>query len=242
MELKGRTALVTGGARRIGKAIALAFAKEGCQILLHYHKSEKEAAETQAEIRNLGAACDLFCADLSKRGEIESLLQREEKVFSKVSILINSASVFHKTPIEKVSVDEWHEFTATNLVGPFLLSRFVGLKLKDSQREGLIINVTDASVVRPIRNHVAYCVSKAALANLTRSLALEMAPHVRVNSVAPGAILFPPSYTDEEKQKILNQVPLKRTGEPRDVADACVFLGRADYVNGITLAVDGGRT
>lgn len=242
MNLKGESVLVTGGAKRIGKAIALAFAQRGCEVVLHYRNSQKEAEVVRAEIQAMGSVCRLVQADLSKAAKIDRMFEKEKAALSKVSILINSASFFYPTPLATVSRAFWNEFMETNLIGPFELARRVGLALKASGRPGLIVNITDRSSRRPYVDHIPYCASKAALENLTRTLALELAPNIRVNSVAPGAILFPDSYTEEEKRKIIDLVPLKRAGEAKDIAEACVFVAEADYINAITLTVDGGRS
>ena len=240
MELKGRTVLVTGAAKRVGKAVALAFARAGCDVVLHYNRSEAEALQTQKEVKGLGVSCALVRADLADHGQIEQLFKKEEKTLSKVSVLVNSASVFPRTPVEKIGPADWDAVLRANLLGPFYVAQKIGLRLKEKGLEGAVINVTDISVIRPHPNHLPYCASKAALADVTRSLALELAPHVRANSVAPGAVQFPEGYSEDDKKKIVDRIPLRRAGDPSDVANACLFLAKADYVNGTTLVVDGG--
>lgn len=253
MDLKGRTVLVTGAAKRIGKSIALAFAQKGADILLHYNHSAGEAEDTRKEILKLGVTCRLVKADLGKPSGPDEFFKNAGALLDRVSVLVNSASVFHETPLEKVSRGDWDQNLSLHLIAPFELARRIGLRIKAADESpsgptarraggGVIVNITDSSILRPYRGHAPYLASKAALANLTKTLAVELSPHVRVNSVAPGAILFPDGYSEEEKAKIVAGIPMKRAGRPENVADACVFLAEADYVNGISLNVDGGRT
>lgn len=243
MDLKGKTVLVTGGAKRIGRFIAIAFARRGSDILLHYRSSAAEAEATRREILGLGAACELLQADLASKREIDALFRSHAGQLGTVTVLVNSASVFYPTPLETVNETHWREFIGSNLEGPFYLSQKIGLALAAARRSGLIVNITDwTTIARPYKDHVPYLASKAGLEMLTRALAVELAPHVRVNAVAPGAILFPESYTDKERDAVLRLIPLGREGKPEDIAEACVFMAEADYLNGITLAVDGGRS
>jgi len=242
MDLKGSTVFVTGAAKRIGKAIALAFAERGARLVVHYHTSEQEAGEVCDQICALGAPEPLLiCADLSDPAEIDLLFERNPEI-GDISVLINSASIFYKTPIKEATPRNWSDFMSTNVMGPFYLARTIGLRLKEQKRDGLIVNLTDRSAKRPYADYAPYCASKAALENVTRSLAEELAPTVRVNSVAPGAILFPENYGQAEKDAILKAVPLGRAGKPEDIAAACLFLAESDYVNGTTITVDGGRS
>ncbi len=243
MDLKGKTVLVTGGAKRIGRVIAAAFAKKGAHILLHYRSSAAEAEEAKREILSLSVSCELVRADLAQKSEIDALFKAHAKSLAAVSVLVNSASVFYATPLESVNEKHWKEFLSTNLEGPFYLSREIGLGLVKAGRDGVIVNITDwTTLARPYKDHAPYLASKAGLEMLTRALAVELAPRVRVNAVAPGAMLFPESYTEEEKKAVTRAIPLGRPGKPEDIAEACVFLAESDYLDGITLAVDGGRS
>ena len=242
MELKGKTVLITGAAKRIGRAVALAFAQKGADILLHFYRSPAEAEETRKEILKFGVACHLVKADLGKASGSDELFKSAGPHLDRVSVLVNSASTFRETPVESVSRADWDQNLSLHLIAPFELARRIGLRIKAAGEPGVIVNITDSSVLRPYRGHVPYLASKAALANLTKTLAVELSPHVRVNSVAPGAVLFPDGYSEEEKAKIVAGIPMKRAGRPEDVAQACVFMAEADYVNGTSLSVDGGRT
>lgn len=242
MDLKGKTVLVTGGARRVGRAIALAFAEKGSRLLVHYRGSEKEAAETRSAIETKGADCRLLKGDFAAAGGIESFLDRHGEAVGSASVVVNSASVYTRTPLEEVRRAHWEEFFSVHVLAPFFIARFVGLRLKAARAEGVVINVTDSGLRRPYRHYAPYFASKAALENLTRSLARELEPTVRVNSVAPGAVLFPEAYSEAEKTAVIAQVPLKRAGTPADIAAACVFIAENDYLNGAAFAVDGGRS
>jgi len=238
MELKTKKVLVTGGAKRIGRAIALAFAREGCGIALHYHRSREEAERTREEIAAFGVRCDLLSCDLTDLKAVRAMLEAESKIVEQVSVLVNSASLFYPN----VSRCEDEKLFAIHYEAPLCLSRAVGLRLKEHGENGAIINITDAMLRRPVAGYENYFASKAALENLTRALSVELAPTVRVNAVAPGCILFPDGYSEERQKAILEKIPLKRKGEPEDIAQACVFLAKVDYVNATTLAVDGGRS
>jgi len=235
MELQGKTALVTGGAKRIGRAIALGFAKEGCNILLHYHTSKHEAQSLRDEIVSIGTSCDIAQCDFTDIKATQIWIQKNHELLNKVSILINSASIYapDADPDSLLSI-HYHV--------PKLLSQYMGSQIKRSQSEGVIVNITDAMLKRPSEKLMDYFASKNALDHLTRTLALELGPEVRVNSVAPGCILFPEGYSDEQKKKILDKIPVRKQGSPDDIATACVFLAKSDYINATTLVVDGGRS
>lgn len=237
MEIKGKTALVTGAAKRIGKEIALELARRGAAICLHYHSSEKEARQTASEIKALGVNCDLFQADLS---DVKDTVRLAEKVFHKqaVDILVNSASLFYKTPLDSVTKKDWDRLIDSNLKGPFFLSKEIGTRMTS----GKIVNIADWSGLRPYRDYAPYCAAKGGLITLTKSLARDLAPKVQCNAVAPGPILPPPDMTEEEKEAVANQTALGRWGSPRDVACAAAFLIESDFINGTVLVVDGGRS
>ncbi len=242
MHLKGKTTLVTGAANRIGKAIALGFARSGSNIILHYFRSENEARITQKEIQKLGVTCRLAPGDFSSPENVEEFIKNHGKHLESVSILVNSASIFHETPLEKLTASEAEKFLDIHLLAAMRLGQMIGLHLREKKEEGVIINITDARLLSPYRGHAPYFAAKAALENLTHTLARELAPHVRVNTVAPGVISFPENYSEEKKQAIIKKIPLGRPGSPEDIANACVFLAQASYVNGASLVIDGGRS
>jgi pteridine reductase len=241
-KLAGKTALVTGAARRIGATVARRLHAEGLNVVLHYRGSEQEA---RALCESLNAArrdsAMLAQADLANLNGFDSLIKTALQ-WGSLDVLVNNASVFYPTPIGKVSETEWDEIMDSNLKAPFFLSQAAAAHLRRSR--GVIINMVDIHARRPLREHTVYSTAKAGLAMLTLSLARELGPEVRVNGVAPGPILWPAQGLDEQaKQAILDNTALKRAGSPQDIADAIVYLVRdADYVTGQIIAVDGGRS
>ena len=241
MEIHGKTALITGGAKRIGRSIALELAKKGAHILLHYRHSEKEARETCSEVKALGVSCSLVQADLSQAKEISKMLLEIDKNSKSVDILVNSASLFYKTPIDTVSETDWDRLMDANLKGPFVLSAEIGRRMM-KQNGGKVINIADWSGFRPYRDYSAYCTSKGGLITLTKALARDLAPKVHVNAVAPGPVLMPADMPEHEKEAIAKTTALGRWGKPEDIAHAVTFLVENDFINGIVLVVDGGRS
>ncbi len=241
MELCGRVALVTGAAKRVGREIALTLARRGAHILLHYHSSEAEAQKTADEIRALGVSCDLVKADLSKSKEIFEMMNQIRSKRKFIDILINSASIFYKTPIKNVKESDFDAFINANLKGPFLLSVEIGKKMLEAQG-GKIVNIADWSGFRPYKDYAPYCASKGGLITFTKSLARDFAPKVMANAIAPGPVLLPADFTEEEKANIEKLTVLGRIGTPQDIANAAVFLLENDFINGTVLVVDGGRS
>lgn len=241
-KLAGKTALVTGAARRIGAALAQRLHQEGMNLVLHYRSSEQEA---QALCKKLNAvrpdSAMLAQADLANTRGLDSLIKTALQ-WGSLDLLVNNASLFYATPMGQVNEAHWHELMDTNLKAPLFLSQAAAPHLKKSA--GAIINMLDIHARRPLRGHSVYSTSKAGLAMLTRSLARELAPEVRVNGVAPGPILWPEQGLDETaRQSILDSTALKRAGSPEDVAGLIVYLvSEADYVTGQIIAVDGGRS
>ncbi len=241
MDLKGKTALVTGAAKRVGREIALELARSGVNILLHYNTSQTDAEKTAEEIRGLGVACSPCKADLSKASEIDQMTKEILKRHNSIDILVNSASLFYKTPIENVNEADWDTFMNANLKGPFLLSTQFGRQMAKA-KGGKIINIADWSGFRPYRDYLPYCVSKGGLITLTKALARDFAPKVQANAIAPGPVLLPPDFSEEEKKTVINKTLLGRLGTPQDIAYAVRFLLENDFINGTVLTVDGGRS
>ncbi len=241
MNLTGKNVLITGGAKRAGRVIALKFAAKGAHVLLHYNRSEKEASETASEIKALKAKATLFQADLTKSGDIQKMLAEIQKQSLPVDILVNSASIYYKTPKESVSEKDFDQFIDANLKAPFLLSLEIGKNML-KKGGGKIINIADWSGFRPYKDFMPYCTSKGGLITLTKALARDFAPTIQVNAVAPGPILAPPDMNDEEKAAIARTTALNKWGQPEDIASAVTFLAENDFINGIVLVVDGGRS
>ena len=240
MEIQGKTALVTGSAKRIGRAVALALAAEGMNLILHYRRSRREAEETQKTAERLGVRAHLLQADLGKYSELQRFIRQAFRVSPKIHVLINNASIFYKTPLGKVREKDWNSFFNTNLKAPFFLSQAIGLQMV-REKEGKIINLVDWTAFRPYTNYLPYGVSKAGLVALTKGLAKAFAPYVQVNGIAPGPILPAAGSTREEIRKVLKRTPLKRFGDPSDIVEAVRFLVKStDFVTGVVLPVDGG--
>ena len=238
MELAGKIALVTGSARRVGKAIALALARAGCDVVVHYHASADAAAATAGEIRALGVRCLPIRADLAEPDQIAALFAAVRDAFSRLDVLVNSAAVFDRTPWATLSPEQWQAEMAVNALAPALCIRHA---IELMPAGGAIVNITDISAERASAGYPAYCASKAALGALTRSAARALAgKNIRVNAVAPGAVEWPDGADEAHKAAVLRHVPMGRIGRPEDVAAAVVFLAGADYITGQTLRVDGG--
>ena len=234
-------ALVTGAARRVGREISLTLARKGYQIAAHYHRSETEVATLVDEIISSGGSATPFGADLSEPGGAESLAERVLEFSGPVDLLVNNASLWKPTSLNDLTADEFDRMLAINLRSPFLLALDLGRAMKKCG-SGQIINILDWSVGRPYANFLAYGIAKAGLAEATRGLARALAPEVRVNGIAPGAVLLPEETDSEQERAILRAVPLGRIGTPGDVAAAVLYLAEADYATGSILTVDGGRS
>jgi pteridine reductase len=242
MELLGRTALVTGAAKRVGRAIALAMAGRGMDIVVHYKNSAPEARATAKAVERLGRRAVVVQADLAQQEEVEVLADRATQAFGKIDVLVNSAALFYRTPLEKITAQDWEQFLRVNLTGPFLLARRVGLEMR-RRGEGKIINVADVAGIAPWAEFLPYSVSKGALITLTKGLAKALAPEVQVNAVAPGSVLLPEEYGDKEREAIVRGTLLKRIGNPADVANSVLFLLEgSDFITGQVVVVDGGRS
>lgn len=241
--LDGKTALVTGAARRIGAAITERLHDAGARVAIHFGQSEIEAHALRDRLdRKRPGSAEVFQADLADAGQLAPLVESAVSWGGGLDVLVNNASSFYPTPLGRISEEHWRDLISTNLMAPLFLAQSAWPHLRD--RRGAIVNLVDIHAVRPLRDHLAYSSAKAGLAMLTRGLAREMAPEVRVNGVSPGAILWPESgMTEPDKEKIVAQIPLKRSGEPDDIAGCVLYLVRdAPYITGQIVAVDGGRS
>lgn len=241
--LAGKYALVTGAGRRIGAVIAQSLHAAGAAVAIHYHRSADEAnalAERLNAVRAGSAAT--FQGDLTDSGAPEALVRNVLDWCGALDIVVNNASAFFPTRLGSITEEHWDQLIGSNLKAPLFLSQAAWPALKS--RSGCIINIVDIHSQRPLRDHAVYGSAKAGLAMLTRSLAKDLAPEVRVNGISPGAIMWPESGMSEENQdNIIGQIPLGRSGAPSDIADCVLFLARdAVYVTGQIVAVDGGRS
>ncbi len=236
--------LVTGAARRIGAAIARTLHAAGARVALHCHRSRAEAERLAAEMNAARAgSCAVIEGDLLDVEEVARIVEEAARAFGRLDALVNNASSFYPTPLGRIDAAAWEDLIGTNLRAPLFLAQAAAPRLRESR--GAIVNVVDIHAERPLKNFVVYSIAKAGLAGLTRSLALELGPEVRVNGVSPGAILWPDGGTHfeaSEKERITAQTPLARVGSPEDVAGAVKYLlFDAPFVTGQILAVDGGR-
>jgi len=243
--VQGKVVLITGGARRVGAAICRNLHAHGASIMVHYRSSAKEARALQAEF-NLKRtdSVALIQADLLNLPMLPNLVGDTVKRFGRLDVVINNASSFFPTAVGEINDKAWDDLIGTNLKAPLFLSQAAVGQLK--KNHGCIVNIVDIHAERPMKNYVVYSTAKAGLVNLTRSLARELAPEVRVNGVAPGAIIWPEdeAWSDElSRQRIINSTLLKRVGDPEDIAKAVHFLiADAPYITGQIIAVDGGRS
>jgi NAD(P)-dependent dehydrogenase (short-subunit alcohol dehydrogenase family) len=241
MNLRGRWALVTGAAKRVGRAIALELAGRGAHVVVHYHRSQVEAEATVREIVARGGEALALGADLAAPAEVAALARDAEARTGGVAVLVNSASNYLRVPFDDLTEAVWDASLDVNLKGPFLLSWHLGRAMR-ARGEGRIVNLVDWAAERPYRGYLPYSVSKAGLVCLTKALAKELAPAVLVNGVAPGPVMAPDDMGEAERQAIVRATPLGRFGTPEDVARCVRFLvEEAGFTTGSIFHVDGGR-
>jgi pteridine reductase len=241
--VQGKIVLITGGAKRVGAAICRRLHAAGADLMLHYRSSAGEARLLQAELNHVRAdSVALIQADLLDVAKLPSLVDQTVQRFGRLDALVNNASSFYQTPMGEISLTDFQDLIGTNLQAPLFLSQAAAPALKKTQ--GSIVNITDIHAERPLKSYVVYSAAKAGLVGLTRSLARELAPEIRVNAIAPGPILWPDdaSFDELSRQRIISHTPLRREGTPEDIAKAVEFLiCDAPYVTGETINVDGGR-
>ena len=242
--LSGKVVLVTGGAKRVGAAIARRLHREGANLMIHYRGSEREAKALRTELNAARAdSVALLQADLLDVMGLPEIVKNTVGRFERLVALVNNASSVFPTPVGEMTAASWDSLVGANLRAPLFLSQAAAPHLKKTG--GAIVNITDIHAERPLKGYVIYSIAKTGLAGLTRSLARELAPEVRVNGVAPGAIIWPEdgSWDDLTRQRIVSHTLLRRTGEPDDIARAVYYLiADAPYVTGQIIAVDGGRS
>ena len=238
-----KTIVITGAAQRIGKEIALSFFNKGWDIVIHFNSSRLEAEaladKMNSERRN---SAMIVQANLDNADEVTKLVKKTLSKNSRIDALINNASTFYPTPIGTFSEENWNALMGSNLKAPLFLIQSFHKELEKNQ--GFIINITDINVDKALINHSIYLAAKSGLQTLTKSLAKELAPNIRVNAIAPGAILEPPNieWTTEQKKNIIHAVPMKRMGTEKDIVDAAMYLAEAEYVTGQILNIDGGKS
>lgn len=239
MNLENKLALVTGGGVRLGRAIALALADAGANVAVHYAHSGSEAESVIAAIRKKSRKSEAFGADLSREGEPEKLIEAVVSRMGAPDILVNSAAIMQRTPIGEVTYGNWDETMSLNLRAPFFLSQAAAKVMR--AKRGVIINIADLAAFETWPAYIPHSISKAGVVQMTRALAHALAPEIRVNAIAPGAVLLPQGWDEDSKQRLERTTPLGRLGIPKDVTDALLYLVGAEYVTGQTIIVDGGR-
>jgi pteridine reductase len=239
MNVRGSAALVTGGARRLGRAIALALGNAGANITVHYHSSVEPALAVVAELHALGVGAAAVAGDLADVAAAERVVDAAVAHWGRLDVLVNNAGIWGKTPLGSVTPERWDELHHTNLRSMFFLAQRAAPALRAAN--GAIVNIADVGVLRPWKNYTPYLVSKGGVATLTEALAKDLAPEVRVNAVAPGPVLMPDDWSAEQSAAAARSTLLGRLGSAEDVAQAVVFLAGAPYVTGVLLPVDGGQ-
>lgn len=242
MKNSGPVAFITGAAKRIGAAMACQLHSEGYRVIIHYGHSKDDALALAEKLNNQRADSAICLqANLCNSDEVSTLGRRALGIWGQIDVLVNNASSFYPTPVGEISEEDWVSLIGSNVKGPLFLSQALAAALAVSN--GCIINMVDLHVDRPLPKHSVYLIAKSGLASLTKSLAIDLAPHVRVNGIAPGAILWPErEMGDDEKEKLLSSIPLGELGTPADIAKTLSFLVSAPYITGQIIYVDGGRS
>lgn len=237
-DLRGRACLVTGAGRRLGRAIAEGLGRAGARVAVHYHGSEAGASEAAAAIRSHGGEADTFQADLREPNAPAALVNAVADHFGALDLLVNSAAVMERTPIGTVTAAGWDAMMALNVRAPFLAAQAAAPRMTSG---GAIVNIADLAAFETWPAYVPHGISKAAVVQMTRALARVLAPDIRVNAVAPGAVLLPDDWDDAAHMRLADTTPLRRLGTADDVVEAVLYLATARYVTGTVLHVDGGR-
>ena len=238
-----KTIFITGAAKRIGKEIALCFSEMGWNIIIHYNSSKNDAQVLADEINGANPDSAITVqGNLDVKEDVEKVINIVRDAFPTIDLLINNASTFYPTPIEDISEEHWDKLVGSNLKGPLFLIK--GLKDKLKESKGSIINITDTNLSKGVANYSIYSAAKAGLESITKGLARELAPDIKVNAIAPGAMLEPPdvTWTEELKSKVISSIPLNRMGSEKDISEAVKFLAKSSYITGQIIKVDGGRS
>lgn len=242
MKLNNKICLVTGSAVRVGKAIALTLAGKGAKLIIHYKSHEDKAQETAEQIRKIGSEAMVLKADISQKEDWVRMRDLILKEWGKIDILVNNAAIFYRTPYLKISDNQWNDFMNINLKGVFHGCQIMGEAMLKN-KSGKIINIADVSAESAWPNYIPYCISKAGVIALTRGLAKAFAPDITVNAVSPGTVMLAEEYDEDEEHFLIERTPLKRVGEPQDIANSVAFLIEgSDFITGAVINVDGGRS
>lgn len=245
MNPQGKVALVTAGARRLGRAVVLKLAERGARVVIHYYHSAEEAAATAAEVERLGGEARLVCGDLSQVEQAQRVVSEAAAAWGRLDILVNNAAVFFHTPPGQVSEEQWDRLFDVNLKGAYFSTQQAAAEMRrndgDPPEVGVIINFVDTGIYITWRGYTPYLITKAGVEQMTYGLAKELAPDIRVNAVALGPVLLPDDHTAEEAKKFAAATLLQRLGSSDALAEAVLYLIEADFVTGVVLPVDGGQ-
>lgn len=237
--MRGKVVCVTGSARRVGRAIALAFAEAGAHVVIHHHASDEDASQTAVDVKALGVEALVVKANLAMPDEVAAMFEHIQTTFGRLDVMVNSAANYYKNHLLDISYEEWQTVLGVNLTGPFLCTQHAARLMPDG---GCIINIGDNGGTRPWKSRPHHSVSKAGLLMLTKVSALSLGErNIRVNCIIPGPVLLPPGEPDNAWDGLAQLLPLKRTGHPTDVAQACLFLATNEFITGAILNVDGGE-
>lgn len=239
MQLRGKVALVTGGGRRVGRALAEALGARGATVAVHYNESTSGADEVVRALGAGGGKAQAFAAQLTDAQAPAALIERVVAKFGQLDVLVNSAAIMVRTPVGEVDAATWDRMFALNLRAPFLLSQAAAPHLRKTR--GAIVNIADLAAFETWPGYIPHGLTKAGVVQMTRGLARVLAPEVRVNAIAPGTVLLPDDWNERDEERLNQTTPLKRAGSPADVVAALMFLLESEYVTGETIVVDGGR-
>ena len=238
-QLDGRVALVTGAGRRVGRAIAIALGAQGMRVAVHYNESVDGARDTATLVEDAGGSAALVCADLTDVTACEQLIDSLVLEQGELHTLVNSAAMMLRTPVGSVTESDWDAMHALNVRAPFFLTQHAAPALRSAR--GCVVNIADLAAFETWTGYVPHGITKAAVVQMTRALAHALAPDIRVNAVAPGVVLLPEGFDETTAEHLRRTTPLRRIGTPDDVADAVVYLLKAEFVTGQVICVDGGR-
>jgi len=250
MTLQDRVVLITGGARRVGQTIAVALAQRRAHVIVTYRSSKREAEHTVKRLQRFGSRASAFAADVSSAHAVKRLMELVRRRYGRLDVLVNSAAVFERTPMARLTERDWDATMNANLKGPFLCALYASRLMRSPRlllpsgrgKGGKIINIADWAGIRPYRDYLPYCVSKAGVIGLTKALAKELAPSIQVNAIAPGPVLPPAGMGAGARARIARRVPLRRWGSPQDIANTVLFLIEGtDFMTGSVVFVDGGQ-
>ncbi len=241
MDIKGKGVIITGSAVRLGRAICLELASSGAHLFCHYHSSNRKAKDLEQELKDMGITCHFYQADLSRVQNSIKLVEDAYRQMGRIDVLINNAAVFYKTPLGKISEQDWDTFFDINLKNPFFLAQEASLYMVE-QKIAKIINIGDAGAENPFPAYLPYSISKSGIIAMTKGLAKALAPDIQVNCINPGPVMIPEDLSTEEKQYAVDQTLLKREGSAEDIAHTVRFvLEGTDFITGAVIPVDGGR-